>query len=157
MPDIILPVDGEKPYGTKLRTAISAVNDAVDAATEAIADGSAVTDSAVTALVANPDSDTRAELNTAIAQVAAWAKNPDTLISGAITRNSDQAVTSAAVVWPDGTPGTFTADTLSTAFPGAIDGYHITYGDPVQKTFTQPAITRNAAGAATTVPQIVVG
>lgn len=71
MPEIDLPADGEKPYGTKLRTAINAVNDAVDAATEAIADGSAVTDSAVTALVANPASDTRAELNNAIAGIAA--------------------------------------------------------------------------------------
>ncbi|TFI40251.1 hypothetical protein E4P29_25405 [Rhodococcus sp. 1R11] len=84
------------------------------------------------------------------------AKNPDLLISGAITRNANQAVTSAAVVWPDGTPGTFTAETLSTAFPGAVDGYRITYGSPATKTYTQPTITRNAAGAATAVPAIVV-
>ena len=31
-----------------------------------------------------------------------------------------------------------------------------TYGSPVTKTYTQPTITRNAAGAATNVPQIVV-
>ncbi|MDJ0467288.1 hypothetical protein [Rhodococcoides fascians] len=63
---------------------------------------------------------------------------------------------SAAVVWPDGTPGTFTVETVSTAFPGAVDGYRITYGSPVTKTYTQPTITRNAAGAATAVPAIVV-
>jgi hypothetical protein len=34
--------------------------------------------------------------------------------------------------------------------------YNITYGSPVTKTFTQPTITRNTAGAATNVPQIVV-
>lgn len=84
------------------------------------------------------------------------AKNPDTIITGAITRNGDGAVTSAAVVWPNGVPGTFTADTLSTAFPGAIDGYHITYGSPVTATFTQPTLTRDASGAAITVPAIVV-
>lgn len=76
MPDIELPADGEKPYGNKLRTAINAINDAVDAATEAIADGSAVTDSAVTALVANPGSDTRAELNAAIAGSTRAAQSP---------------------------------------------------------------------------------
>lgn len=88
--------------------------------------------------------------------VLAAAKNPDLLITGNITRDANQAVTSADVVWPDGAPGTFTALTLSTAFPGAVDSYKITYGSPVTKTFTQPAITRNSAGAATTVPQIVV-
>lgn len=86
----------------------------------------------------------------------AAAKNPDLLIVGGITRDANQAVTAADVVWPDGTPGTFTALKLSTAFPGAVDGYKITYGSPVTKTFTQPDITRNTAGAATTVPQIVV-
>lgn len=60
------------------------------------------------------------------------------------------------MVWPDGTPGTFTVDTVSEDFPGAVDGYHITYGSPATKTFTQPTITRNASGAATNVPQIVV-
>jgi hypothetical protein len=87
---------------------------------------------------------------------AAAAKNPDLLVTGNVVRNANQAVTSADVVWPDGTPGTFTALTLSTAFPGAVDAYKITYGSPVIKTFTQPDITRNSAGAATTVPQIVV-
>jgi hypothetical protein len=94
-------------------------------------------------------------VNSAVS-LAQAAKNPDLLIAGSIARDANDAVTSAAVVWPDGTPGTFTADTLSTAFPGAVDGYHITYGNPVTKTFTQPAITRNANGAATNVPAIVV-
>lgn len=96
------------------------------------------------------------ELNATFVSLAAAAKNPDLLIVGSIIRDANQAVTSADVVWPDGKPGTFTALTLSTAFPGAVDGYKITYGSPVTKTFTQPDITRNAAGAATTVPQIVV-
>ncbi|RWR12556.1 hypothetical protein D8Y23_16620, partial [Microbacterium enclense] len=81
-----------------------------------------------------------------------WAKLPDLLITGSIKRNADQAVTSAAVVWPDGTPGTFAATTLSTAFPGGVDGYTITYGSPVVKTFTQPVITRNSDGAAVIPP-----
>lgn len=48
---------------------------------------------------------------------AALAKNPDALIAGAITRSSDGAATSAPVVWPDGTAGTYTG-TPSTSFPG---------------------------------------
>ena len=98
----------------------------------------------------------QAELSATFVSLKQAAKNPDLLIVGSITRDANQAVTSAEVVWPDGTPGTFTAETLSTAFPGAVDGYRITYGSPVTKTFTQPAITRNSAGAATTVPQIVM-
>lgn len=84
------------------------------------------------------------------------AKNPDLLITGSITRDVNGAVTSAAAVWPDGTPGTFTAETLSTAHPGAVDGYRITYGSPATKTYTQPTMTRNSEGAVTAVPAIVV-
>lgn len=82
------------------------------------------------------------------------AKNPDELITGSITRDTNGVVTSAAVVWPDGTPGTFTTDTIGTS--NTIDGYHITYGSPATKTYTQPTITRDTSGAATNVPAIVV-
>nr|WP_278101175.1 hypothetical protein [Microbacterium proteolyticum] len=109
---------------------------------------------AVSATIAGRLSD--ATLKSTFVSLTAAAKNPDLLIAGSITRDSNQAVTSAAVVWPDGTPGTFTALVLSTAFPGAVDSYKITYGSPVTKTFTQPTVTRNTAGAVTNVPQIVV-
>jgi len=66
--------------------------------------------------------------------------NPDLLIVGTITRDANGAATSAPVVWPDGSPGTYTATTLSTDFPGAVDAYTVTYGSPVTKTYTQPAI-----------------
>lgn len=82
------------------------------------------------------------------------AKNPDLLITGNITRDSNGVITSAAVTWPDGSAGTFTTDLVDAT--GAISGYHITYGNPVTKTYTQPTITRDSSGAATTVPQIVV-
>lgn len=84
------------------------------------------------------------------------ARNPDLLIAGAITRDASGAATSASVVWPDGTAGTYTADTVSTAFPGAVDAYHITYGSPATKTFTQPAVTRDSTGAVTNLPALVV-
>jgi hypothetical protein len=82
------------------------------------------------------------------------AKNPDLLIVGAITLDASDQLTSAAVNWPDGTPGTLTITGRDTT--GAVSGYNITYGSPATKTFTQPTITRNANGAATNVPAIVV-
>jgi hypothetical protein len=89
------------------------------------------------------------------ATLVQWAKMPDSIITGAITRNANEVITSAAVVWPDGTAGTFTTDTIGTL--NTIDAYHITYGSPtVIHTFTQSAITRDSTGAATTVPAIVV-
>lgn len=90
------------------------------------------------------------------AALTQWAANPDALIVGTITRNSDGAATSAPVVWPDGQPGTYTATTLSSSFPGAVDAYTITKGSPVTQTYTQPAVTRNASGAVTTRPAVTV-
>lgn len=84
------------------------------------------------------------------------AQNPDLIISGAITRDSNGAATVAGVVWPDGSPGTYTADTLSGSFPGAVDAYHVTYGSPVTRTYTQPAVTRDVNGAVTDRPALVV-
>jgi hypothetical protein len=79
-------------------------------------------------------------------------KNPDLLIVGTITRNTAGVVMSADVIFPDGTPGTYT--TLSIDTSGAINSYKITYGTSI--TYTQPTITRDSNGAATYVPQIVV-
>lgn len=84
------------------------------------------------------------------------ARTPDVLISGTITRDANDAATSAPIKWPDGTAGTYTALVLSSAFPGAVDSYKVTYGSPVTKTYTQPTVTRGASGAATIVPAIVV-
>jgi len=86
------------------------------------------------------------------------ARTPEQIITGALTRDANGAVTSAAVTWPDGTAGVFTATTVSTAFPGAVDAYTITYGNPtVLKTYTQPAVTRDSTtGAVTNCPPITV-
>jgi hypothetical protein len=101
-----------------------------------------------------PDRLSDAALTSTYVQLKQAAKNPDLLIVGAITRNGSDVITSAAVVWPDGTPGAFATDAIDPS--GAINGYHITYGSPATKTYTQPTITRNSNGAATNVPQIVV-
>ena len=86
----------------------------------------------------------------------ALARDPDGIISGSITRDANDAVLSASVVWPDGAPGTFTATVVSTSFPGAVDAYTVTYGSPVIRTYTQPAMTRNANGAVSSRPALVV-
>jgi hypothetical protein len=112
------------------------------------------TDAAIAAAVNNGASATKAALNSAYAGLIQLAKNPDTLIAGAVTVDANNLVTSASVQWPDGTPGTLTITSRDSL--GAVLAYNITYGSPVTKTFTQPTITRNTAGAATNVPQIVV-
>lgn len=78
------------------------------------------------------------------------ARDPSALFVGAITL-TDGAPTSAAVVWPDGTTGVYTG-TPSVAFPGSIDAYTITYG--TTRTYTQPAVTRDADGTITNQPAI---
>jgi hypothetical protein len=93
-------------------------------------------------------------LNAKYAGLVQLAKNPDLIVTGAVTVDGSDLVTSAAVAWPDGTPGTLTITARHAS--GAVNAYNITYGSPVTKTFTQPTITRNANGAATNVPQIVV-
>lgn len=82
------------------------------------------------------------------------AAAPDLLVSGAITLDTSDLVTSAAVVWPDGSPGTFTV--TSRDVNNAVLEYNITYGSPVTRTYTQPPITRNVNGAAIFTPAIVV-
>ena len=111
-------------------------------------------DTSIEAKINDTGSATRGALNATYAGLVQLAKNPDTLIAGAVTVDGSDQVTSAAVLWPDGTPGTFTITARHAT--GAVTNYNITYGSPVTKTFTQPTITRNANGAATNVPQIVV-
>ena len=88
--------------------------------------------------------------NAIIHQMAA---NPDLLITGDLTRDTNGAVISAPVVWPDGDTGLFTATIVSSLYPGAIDAYTITKGSRV---FTQPEVTRDESGAVTVRPPIVI-
>jgi len=86
-----------------------------------------------------------------------WARVLDALIVGTVTRDANGAALSANVIWPDGKAGVYTADTVSVAFPGAVDGYHITHiGTYVTNTYTQPTVTRDGSGAVTDLPEIVV-
>ena len=84
---------------------------------------------------------------------ASLARALDGIISGTITRDSNGAAISASVVWPNGETGSYTALTVSTTFPGAIDSYKVTRG---LVTYTHPAVTRDSNGAVTNRPNIVV-
>ena len=69
------------------------------------------------------------------------------------TRNSDGAITTATIAWPDGATGVFTGLVLSSAFPGAVDSWSATYvGTNKSLTVTQPTVTRNSDGAVTVQP-----
>lgn len=83
------------------------------------------------------------------------AQDPDGMMVGAITRDSNNAITSSSVVWPDGSTGTYTALVLSTLFPGAVDSYRVTHtvtGD----IYTQPTVTRNDDGFVIIRPAITI-
>lgn len=90
------------------------------------------------------------------AGLVAWT-NAQSFNATAITRDANEAIVTATVVWPDGGTGTFTTDTASTLFPGAIDAYHVTYvNGAVSHTITQSLVTRDANGAVTAQPALVV-
>jgi hypothetical protein len=144
-------VDGDLP-GTSNAAALAAK---LDASQKGAASGVAALDSGSKLLETNiPARLADAALSATYVGLIQAAKNPDMLIAGAVTVDGTDLVTSAAVLWPDGSPGTLTITARHAS--AAVASYTITYGSPVTKTFTQPTITRNANGAATNVPQIVV-
>lgn len=94
---------------------------------------------------------------TAEKDIIAWTlAQAFTVVSA--TRDVNDAIVSASILWPDGATGTFTTDTASTEFPGAIDAYNVTYvpvtGPTV--TVTQMAVTRNSSGAVIDQPLLIV-
>jgi hypothetical protein len=101
-----------------------------------------------------------------LATIATWIFGRDTMLKTwalaqsfrlvSATRNGDGAITTATIEWPDGTAGVYTADTLSTSFPGATDAWHATYAGTPSKTITQPAVTRDGSGNVTAQPAITI-
>lgn len=71
-----------------------------------------------------------------------------------VNRDSDGVVTTATVVWMDGTSGTFTTTSKNTNFL-TIDAFTITH-TASGKTITQSTVTRNASGAITLKPTLTV-
>lgn len=137
------PQHGDMGWDVPLRNTIDIIDGAVAALTDLT--------TAIAAHASNPTAHSGSFVT--YLQLAA---EPDTLVFGTISRNANGAVTTAAVVWPDGTPGVYTATVLSTQFLGAVDAYTITYGSPVIHTYTQPTVTRNTLGAVTNRPAITV-
>lgn len=93
-----------------------------------------------------------ADLQSALRQLS---RDPSLLFTGAITRDAAGAPLSASVTWPDGAAGVYSG-TPSGSFPGAISAYTITKVGTPTLTFTQPAVTRDAAGNVTHRPAITV-
>lgn len=72
------------------------------------------------------------------------------------TRNANNVITTASIVWPDGATGIFTAVTINTTF-NTIDAWHATHIlSGVTKTVTQTAVTRNSSGAVIAQPVLTI-
>lgn len=71
-----------------------------------------------------------------------------------ITRDSDGVVSSADVVWPDGSAGTYTMTTKNSTWICA-DAFTLSHTDS-SKTVEQAAVTRNSDGEVTTKPALTV-
>jgi len=93
--------------------------------------------------------------NAAAYELATWAYSQTFQLVSA-TRDSNGAITTAIIKWPDGKNGVFTTDVASTSFPGAIDAWHASYLGTPSKTITQPAVTRDSNGAVTVQPAITI-
>lgn len=92
------------------------------------------------------------DLEAALLQLA---RDPGQLFTGAVTNDSGGAPVSASVTWPDGVAGVYSG-TPSTTWPGAVDAYTVTRIGVPTKTYTQPAISRDANGFITNRPTITV-
>lgn len=89
------------------------------------------------------------------AALTALAADPSLLFSGAVTRNGNGVPTSASVLWPGGVAGVYSG-TASTVFVTAVDSYTVTRAGTPTKTYTQPAVTRDAGGQISNRPPITV-
>lgn len=83
------------------------------------------------------------------------AGDPSQLFSGTVTNDANGTPISAIVTWPDGATGVYSG-TASTTWPGTVNSYTITKVGTPTKTYTQPAVTRDANGYITNRPPITV-
>ena len=75
-----------------------------------------------------------------------------------VVRDVNDALVSATVTWPNGETGVFTTLVASTAIPGAIDSYSVSYtfGNGGVIVITQPRVTRDANGVISAQPALVL-
>ena len=99
------------------------------------------------------DSATQIWKNDPSIDLKAWAGSEAYAVSSA-TRDSDGVITTASVVWPDGSTGTFTRTTKNATFL-TIDAYTVTHVSS-GKTITQAAVTRDASGNVTAQPELTI-
>ena len=85
--------------------------------------------------------------------IKAWTLDSAFSITTA-TRDSDGVITTASVMWPDGSAGTFTRTTKNATFL-TVDAYTVTHTDS-GKTATQADVTRDANGNVTAQPEITI-
>jgi hypothetical protein len=83
----------------------------------------------------------------------AWTEG-EAFQATSVTRDSDGVPTSAVLLWPDGSAGTFTLTTKNSTWL-AVDAYTVTHTDS-GLTVTQAAVTRDSLGAITTKPALTV-
>lgn len=72
------------------------------------------------------------------------------------TYNTDGAMASANIQWPDGSSGIFTADAFNATYPELVDAWHATYAGVPTRLVTQAAVTRDSDGNMTAQPAITV-
>jgi len=94
-----------------------------------------------------------AEVSDLYERLKAWTLSSAFSITTA-TRDSDGVITTASVLWPDGSAGTFTRTTKNATFL-TIDAFTVTHTDS-GKTATQPAVTRDASGNVTAQPALTI-
>lgn len=92
------------------------------------------------------------DLEAALLQLA---RDPGQLFTGTVTNDPGGAPISAAVTWPDGVTGVYSG-TPSGEWVGTINAYTITRVGAPTRTYTQPAVTRDANGYITNRPTITV-
>lgn len=135
----------------------------------AIANGAATDAGALTGAEVVPVSRGSGLLSTTLTKIANWLTSlwlNQRLLQWAYasafrlvsaTRDTNEAIVTASIVWPDGATGTFTTDTTSIIFLGAIDAWHATYiNGSITHTVTQPLVTRDANGAVIAQPAITI-
>ncbi|CAB3731527.1 hypothetical protein LMG22037_05621 [Paraburkholderia phenoliruptrix] len=153
MSSLSISVNGGTIQVVQLGTLSAAVNQQITQAVSA----SAASASAAAASASSASSTVGTALAALLPQnLLEWAYSSAFRLVSA-TRDANEAIVTASIVWPDGGTGTFTTDTASTAFPGAIDAWHATYvNGNVTHTVTQPAVTRDSNGAVTAQPAITI-
>lgn len=87
----------------------------------------------------------------------AWVSSESYMMT-TTTFDSNEAISSGTVVWPDGVDGEFVTDIFSVTFPGAIDAYHMTYESPsgITVVITQPLVTRDSNGYVIVLPVLII-